>query len=56
MMTVTLSVDPGVGDNTHDPGVDYNMCEDEDHDDVNNSGEDEDNGDVHNFVENEDNI
>ena len=43
-----LSVDPGVGDNTHDPRVDYNTCEDEDHDDVNNSGEDEDNDNVDN--------
>ena len=25
------------------PGVDYNACEDEDYDDVNNSDEDEDN-------------
>ena len=26
-----------MGDNMHDPGVDYNTCEDEDIDDVDNS-------------------
>ena len=40
-----------MSDNTHDPGVYYNTCKDED----NNSGEDEDNDDVDNSGEDEDN-